>query len=446
MKHSPVANVQINYPISTESAIANLERDPIWHPLRQAIHEGIIPGAVAAVSCGDQSYYYAGGWAADTPTLRIPATIDTIYDCASLTKITVTLPLIFILVQRGIVNLDDPASRYVPELQHGAHATITIRQLLAHTSGLPSIVDCYSRSWTMKEAIRHMCQLELQSSPGSQRAYSDPGFILLGWLFETVSGMSLAAGAQQLLWEPLHMQNSIFCPPASRIAHIAATEYDTVRADWLRGIVHDENARQLGGIVGHAGLFATASDLLQYGQSWRAGVNGGHCKWLAPAKTAGTAEQRAADHAAIQPTMEHLHSQPTCTASHSTLLTTNSADGDGPLPANRASQQLRSSEQSDSIKLLRSAIQRQTPALPDTHRGLGWVLHGDEADVSGGLLSAAAFGHTGFTGTSLYVDPQLELVIVLLTNRVHYGRQQSIQQLRRDFHSAIAAYRRAHIK
>ncbi len=384
MKSFPVANEQIDYPAVTEAALQHEAQEQLWQPLRQAIHERILPGAVAAISYHGQLYRYAGGWATDTLALRLPATFDTIYDCASLTKVTVTLPLILILAQQGSLSLDDPASRYVPDLQHGAHATITIRQLLAHTSGLPAIVDCYSHSWTMEEAIQHIGQLELQSAPGSARAYSDPGFILLGWLFQQISEMSLDEGAQKLLWQPLHMNNSIFCPPSSLVANIASTEYDAAHADWLRGIVHDENARQLGGIVGHAGLFATANDLLRYGQSWLTGVNGSDCAWLAPVQ--------------------------------------------------------------QSIMLLRSAIQRQTPALPQTHRGLGWVLEGDEADVSGGLLSSTAFGHTGFTGTSLYIDPELELVMVLLTNRVHYGRQHSIQQVRRDFHSTIAASIRAHMK
>ncbi len=415
MKPSPVANEQTDYGTSTESACSDIARDQLWHPLRQAIHEGTIPGAVAAVSYRGQSYYYAGGWATDTPALRVPATIDTIYDCASLTKIAVTLPLILILVQQGRIALDDPVARYIHELHHGTHAAITIRQLLAHTSGLPAIIDCYSQHWTMDEAIRQISHLELQSRPGLKRTYSDPGYILLGWLFQTVSGMTLAEGAQKLLWQPLHMHNSLFCPPSSLAARIASTEYDAAYADWLRGIVHDENARQLGGIVGHAGLFSTAGDLLRYGQSWLAGVNERDCNWLGLEDAhASTDSPIESNPYASQPNEQHPASE------HSSFARLHHL-----------------------TPLLRTAIRRQTPVLPHTHRGLGWVLDGDEADVSGGLLSPAAFGHTGFTGTSLYVDPGLELVVVLLTNRVHYGRQHSIQHVRRDLHSAVATHVRA---
>ncbi len=401
MNHPPAPNEYIQVDHSPERAIAFMDMDQLWLPLRQAIHDKIIPGAVAAVSYRGQQIQYAAGWAVDTPNLRVPTRIDTIYDCASLTKVAVTLPLILILVNGGIIGLDDNVSRYVPELIQPAHSDITIRQLLAHTSGFPATIDSYIHGWTINETMGQISQLQLQYTPGTGRIYSDIGFILLGWLFEKVSGISLEQGAQRWLWQPLGMKDSRFNPPETLIPRIAATEYDESLADWLRGTVHDENARQFGGMAGHAGWFATAQDVLTYGQSWLAAIH---------RESAGKLESAK---------FPFEQARPFSSASLQTedLLTERSP-----------------------IHVASSAIRRQTPELPGIHRGLGWVLHSDEQDVAGQLLSPATFGHTGFTGTSLYVDPEQQLVIVLLTNRVHYGRQQSIQQLRRDFHNAVAEH------
>ncbi|ANF98649.1 hypothetical protein AR543_05425 [Paenibacillus bovis] len=358
----------------------------MWNPLYAACQQRIVPGASAAIYWQGHCLYKAIGWAVDTADRQIPANTDTIYDCASLTKVVVTLPLILTLVQRGILELDRPVSVDMAELRTGPYQQITLRQLLSHTSGLPAIADFYSGTvLTMPEAIQTISQMPPAYATGQACMYSDPGFMLLGELFTRVSGLPLPAGAAQYIWEPLHMKQSLFVPAKSHIANIAATEYDRPTGSHLQGIVHDENARALGGICGHAGLFATASDLLRYAAYWLNAVSG----------------------SMIDDPSELSHVSP---------------------PA-----------LSLSDRLLQEAVTRQTPPLPGTRRGLGWVLQGDDADVSGPSFSTAAFGHTGFTGTSIQIDPQQQLAIVLLTNRVHYGRRQSIQQLRRDFHTAVSS-------
>ncbi|MEW4371324.1 serine hydrolase domain-containing protein [Paenibacillus kandeliae] len=357
----------INYGELPDSLIQAAELDRIWEPLRHGMQDTFIPGASVAISYRGQVLRYAGGWAIDTPDQRIRTDIHTLYDCASLTKVIVTLPLILHLWRNGQLDVDDPIARYLPQMNHSPHNIITIRQLLSHTSGLPAMADFAQRPWTMDEAIVQIAQMQLQYEPGTGRIYSDPGFMLLGQLFTVITGLSLQEGAAQYIFQPLHMQDSCFRPASEWVPRIAATEYDAVTASYLQGIVHDENARQLGRIVGHAGLFATADDVLKYGLAWLNPSGDTDC--------------------------HHIH---------------------------------------------QAAIQRQTPPIPHIHRGLGWVLDGDEMDVSGGAFSSAAYGHTGFTGTSLYIDPARELAVVLLTNRVHYGRQRPIQQLRRDFHIALA--------
>ncbi|WP_411345002.1 serine hydrolase domain-containing protein [Paenibacillus sp. WLX1005] len=358
----------IHYSELLESSMNTAELDQIWEPLRHGMQDKLIPGASVAISYRGHQLHYAGGWAIDTPDQHIRTDVHTLYDCASLTKVMITLPLILHLWYKGQLDPDDYIARYLPEMNHSPHHMITIRQLLSHSSGLPAIADFAQRPWTVQDAIQQIGQMKLQYKPGTQRIYSDPGFMLLGHLFTVITGMSLEEGAAQYIFQPLHMPNSCFRPEPSWIPRIAATEYDAVTAAYLQGIVHDENARQLGGIVGHAGLFATADDVLTYGLAW-----------------------------------------------------------------------LHTSHDADCREIKHAAIQRQTPQLPHVHRGLGWVLDGDEMDVSGGALSSSAYGHTGFTGTSLYIDPERELVVVLLTNRVHYGRQRPIQQLRRDFHSTLVS-------
>ncbi|WP_017812644.1 serine hydrolase domain-containing protein [Paenibacillus shenyangensis] len=376
----------------THSAIEPLSSDQldqlerIWNPLHLACQQRIIPSASAAIYWRGHCWYKAVGWAVDTDHMQIAADTHTVYDCASLTKVTVTLPLILTLVEHGMLELDRPISAYLTEFQTGPHQQITLRQLLSHTSGLPAIADFHSSAaLTLPEAIQTISQMPPAYEAGQARMYSDPGFIVLGELFTRISGLQLTAGAEQYIWKPLHMEQSTFVPGPSHAATMAATEYDNQTESYLQGIVHDENARALGGMCGHAGLFATASDLLRYAQYWLEAVH--------------------------TPRMQ----------SPANLFI-------APIPPLSLSK-----------RLLHEAVTRQTPLLPGTRRGLGWVLQGDEADVSGPILSAAAFGHTGFTGTSIQIDPSQQLAIVLLTNRVHYGRTQSIQQLRRDFHTAVAS-------
>ncbi|WP_458120218.1 serine hydrolase domain-containing protein [Paenibacillus sp. Z6-24] len=370
-------------PPLTSEQLQQLNR--MWEPLYTACHQRLIPGASAAVYWQGHTWHQAGGLAVDTAEQQIPVHTDTVYDCASLTKVAVTLPLILTLIQRGMIELDQPASAHLLELRSGPHRQITIRQLLSHTSGLPAIGDFHSSIRTIPEVIEEISQMPPAYTAGQARVYSDPGFMLLGELFTRITGLTLAEGAARSIFDPLQMKHSLFTPGKSKTAAIAATEYDTYTGTYLQGIVHDENARALGGICGHAGLFSTAGDLLRYAQYWLEAMT--HTAPIIPLQLS---KERSA-----------------------TVL-------------------------SLSNQLVEEAISTQTPALPGIRRGLGWVLQGDETDVSGPCLSSTAFGHTGFTGTSIQIDPRQQLAIVLLTNRVHYGRQQSIQQLRRDFHTAVS--------
>ncbi|ANS75746.1 hypothetical protein AWM70_15005 [Paenibacillus yonginensis] len=342
----------------------------VWQPLRKAVQEGLIPGGVAGIRYKSVCLYYAVGLAEAGEKER-QAGIHTLYDCASLTKVTVTLPLILKLWEQKKLDLDDPASLYIPELSSPNSSLITVRQLLSHTAGLPPTWDFHSSSWRL-EHILYFLGNKVEFG-GHGTVYSDLGFILLGVIVERLFGTTMNEAARRYLFSPLEMKDSCFCPSPDLRFRIASTEWSEELGDFWTGIVHDENARALGGISGHAGLFATCSDLLQYAQLW------------------------------LEPEQTQFEGKP--------ILSRFAID---------------------------EAQKRHGNGLDPSNRGLGWVLKGNRHDVSGSRLSERSFGHTGFTGTSLYMDPQRGLAAVLMTNRVHFGRQQDITELRKTFHDAAA--------
>lgn len=365
------------------------------------IEAGVIPGGVIAISRRGYTVTYAAGSAGISGEAFVPVQPDTLYDVASLTKVVVTLPLVLQLVEQGKLRLDDTVAQYFPAFAEAAPDTVTastgktaavaatnaapaskssvtIRQLLTHTAGLKPFVNLHVHGWTREQIVSRVLAEPLQHEPGTQVVYSDLGYIVLGELAEQLHGMPLAEAAQAHILQPLGMRTSGYVPlsAAEGTAHgntIAPTEWDEQAQAYRIGTVHDENAHAMGGISGHAGLFATATDLARYAAMWlhEGAAADGSARILSPAT-------------------------------------------------------------------VRAAIRSHTGILTTGHRGLSWVLQGDPYDASGDLLSPTSYGHTGFTGTSLYVDPEYGLAVTLLTNRVHYGRSKSVAALRARLHNAIA--------
>jgi serine-type D-Ala-D-Ala carboxypeptidase len=232
--------------------------------------ESGFPAAVARVCTpGGSPYTAAGGWARlplpdDTgaPGPAIPAFPDTLFDLASLTKVVATLPLVLLLHQRGQWSIDDPVARWLP----GAPSSpVTISDCLLHRSGLvphrPYFEICAS-----PDAIRRAVTAELASAVPGPVAYSDLGFMLLGWAAENCAGEPLADLVSREVLGPLGMTSTTYRPAAPR-ERIAATEADgdqRLGPGLAWGEVHDGNAFALGGVSGHAGLFGTAADLARY--------------------------------------------------------------------------------------------------------------------------------------------------------------------------------------
>jgi CubicO group peptidase (beta-lactamase class C family) len=333
---------------------------------------GAIPGAAVSIGRNGRFMEFAVGRAVAHGYPPVRAAADTIYDCASLTKVVVTLPLILQLLEEGKLRLDDPLALHLPAFAGDGKEAVTIRRLLTHTAGLAPFADLHSHGWTRERIVDFVLAQPLQYEPGSRVVYSDLGYILLGHLASRLLAAPLERLAADRIFGPLGMKDSGFNPPAALRGRIAATERYPNEDRPRLGTVHDENARAMGGVSGHAGLFSTARDLARYAAMWLEG---------------GSLEGR-------------------------TVLS----------PA--------------SVGL---AIRPQSGAAEGGCRGLGWALKGDRFDASGDLLSPASYGHTGFTGTSLYVDPVLRLTVVLLTNRVHYGRDRSVERLRALVHNVVAA-------
>lgn len=283
----------------------------------------------------------------------------TIYDLASLTKVVGLTTVTMLAVERGAIALDSPVVRYVPAFANGA---VTVRHLLTHSSGLPAWRPLHQETTSRVAALMLVDTTRLVTAPGDSFAYSDLGAILLTQAMERTLGSRMDTLVERLLTRPLRLQDTRYLPPDAWRPRIAPTENDPWRGRMLRGEVHDENAARLDGVSGHAGLFGSARDLLRFGD------------WL----LAGLGDPVDA---------------PGC-------------DPRG-LP--------------DPPKLVGEFILRQE-LPPGSSRALGWDTPSGVSSA-GTILSAASFGHTGFTGTSLWIDPSRQLVVVLLANRVHPTRE-----------------------
>ena len=392
-----------------------------------AVRDGRVPGAVAAVGRGqDTAAVWVAGRADTTPGAETLMRAGTLFDLASLTKVVGTATAVLALAGSGGLGLDDPAGRYLPSF--GALRAVTVRQLLAHTSGLPDTRRFYEWCTSREELLRDLHATPLEAPPGTRVTYSDLGFMALGEIVARVAGEPLEVAVGDLVTGPLNMLRTRYYTeygaeivmgwrarqPGAAIggcAHegrggagegpggagegpgsagegpgsaasagaghgdhrraeegdgYAATERKPDGTPWA-GVVHDENARLMGGVAGHAGLFAPVADLATFAAWW-------------------------------------------------------AGEDDVAVPA----------------WLRREADRLQTAGL-DGCRGLGWVRQGDRYDILRGTWPPGSVSHTGFTGTSLAVDPATGTWAVLLTNSVHFGRDPArIRALRREFHAALA--------
>ncbi|MFT5327823.1 MAG: CubicO group peptidase (beta-lactamase class C family) [Planctomycetaceae bacterium] len=194
----------------------------------------------------------------------VPMTTDTVFDLASLTKPIATATSIMLLIEDGLLELDAPATKYIPEFGVNGKEVITIRQLLTHQSGLLPDNSIKDYENGRADVFRRIHELDLRAEPGTRFMYSDVGFIVLGEIVERVSGKSLDVFAKERIFTPLRMSETGFNPHADLKQRSAPTQERN--GEWMRGEVHDPRAFRMDGVAGHAGLFSTAKDLARYAQ------------------------------------------------------------------------------------------------------------------------------------------------------------------------------------
>ncbi len=349
-----------------------LERE-VGLAVERAIAAGEVPGAVVAIGRGDE-VLFERGFGARALEPREEATLDTLYDLASLTKPIATATSVMKLVERGAVELAAPVARHLPEFGVRGKEAITVEMLLLHTSGLVADNPLGDYVGTRAEMWTRICALEPRHAPGTKFTYSDVGYIVLGELVARVDGRPLDVFARAELFEPLGMLDTTFAPAPELAARCAPTEQRSGR--WMRGEVHDPRAFALGGVAGHAGLFSTAADVSRWCRMLLAGGELDGARVLA-------------------------------TATVESMLSPRTLPGGG----------------------------LRTLALDcDT----------EFSGARGGVFSrGASFGHTGFTGTSLWLDPATTGYVVTLSNRVHPAGKGETRELRRAVADAAACALRA---
>lgn len=345
--------------------------------LEQGVTSHAFPAACVEVGRGSGPLWRQAFGARTYDPYDHAITDDILFDLASLTKVIATTTLAMRAVDAGLLALDEPVSGRLGDWRGTDRERVTLRDLLAHSSGLPACLPFFRDHTGRVEFEPAICRLPLEYAPRSQAIYSDLGFILLGFILEDIQKTAPVAGrldpaatlpAQFKKIASLFTGEAmVFNPPRGWRERAAPTELDTWRGRTLVGEVHDENAWALGGAAGHAGLFGTVTGVGAFARAMLATIGG--IEVLARTAT------------------------------------------------------------------VRAFIQRTD--VPDSSRALGWDTMRPTSSC-GTRLSPSAIGHTGFTGTSLWIDWERDLYVALLTNRVFPSRDNTrIRTIRPAFHDAV---------
>ncbi len=401
-----------------------------------AIAQKKLPGAVVVVGHGGRVVFeqaYGVRTTAGEPgvdgksSAAEPMTVDTLFDMASMTKVMVTATAVMQLVEAGKVDVDAAVARYLPEFAANGKEKVTVRELLTHYSGLPPDVNLKD-AWGLAEpdkaeGTRRAMESGLESVPGTKFVYSDINYIVLGALVERLSGETLDEYARRHIFAPLGMTATRFHPfaktcgpvetvgaatypgrgPVGRILvkcpHdswspdaldplTAPTQHDNegtaeTNPDFdrlLRGTVHDPTVRRMGGVAGEAGVFSTAGDVARFAQ--------------------GLLDRLLYD--------------------------------TGPFPLKQSTLERMTQPEQPKTALSGATIFTQDGRLTTgvAQRGFGWDINSDFSRPRGTIFPLGSFGHTGFTGTSLWVDPASDSYVILLANAIYPRGNPPISRLR----------------
>ncbi len=362
---------------ASPSLVAAIQRR-IEDVLNRARADSAFPGAFAVVGTrAGILAEYGVGQLDWAPTPKPDE--HTLWDLASLTKVVGLTTAMMQLVEQGRVDLDAPLQRYIPEWTGPNKSRVTVRNLLTHTSGLPAFKAYDEITHDPDSLAKLMFSTPLDTLPGVRMVYSDIGAYMLGKLVERITGQTLDAYVHEHVFVPLKMDETMYKPPASLLPRIAPTEFDPRRGGLVRGKVHDERAYYLGGVSAHAGIFSSGHDLARLARMY---LNGGEL---------------------------------------------------------------------DGVRIVQPATIAQFTAYTDStfsNRGIGWQkpdlpgmkFASPSSAWAGHFMSTRAFGHTGFTGTSIAIDPSRDLFVVLLSNRVDPTRNNNkITEVRRQLADSVVA-------
>ena len=423
----------------------------VSNAINTAIAQKKLPGAVVVIGHGGKVVFrqaygvrkLAGEPGLDgKPSPAEPMTVDTIFDMASLTKCLVTSTAVMQLAEAGKVDVDAPVVKYLPDFAANGKEKVTVRELLTHYSGLPPDVDLKD-GWGLKapdkaEGIRRAMNSKLTTTPGTHFEYSDINYIVLGALVERLSREDLDNYAREKIFKPFRMTHTRYLPidkavcmyegetigsamgpphtglqlidcgfsPESwfvqTIINVAPTAHDNegsaeTNPDFdhlLRGTVHDPTTRRMGGVAGEAGVFSTADDVALFAQAL----------------------------------LDRLAGRPSN------------------FPLKRETLQLMTTPQQPKTAQSGATIFTQDGQTTTgvAQRGFGWDINSAYSRPRGSVFPTAgaevpaSFGHTGFTGTSLWIDPSSDTYVILLANAIHPRGNPPISALRGEVATAAA--------
>lgn len=326
--------------------------------IQEAIGRGDLPGCVVTIGRQGKIVWREAYGDRQIEPVRIPMTVDTVFDMASLTKPIATATSVMMLVERGQIRLSDAVSRYLPEFGKNGKEDVSVQDLLVHQGGLIPDNRLSDYDDGLEKAWERICDLELTCPPGTKFIYTDVGYIVLGKLVERISGEALDQFARSHIFEPLGMSDTGYLPTPLLARRAAPTEQRN--GHWMRGEVHDPRAYLLGGVAGHAGLFSSVDDLAVYCQMM---LNQGSFR----------------DRSILSPRTV--------------------------------------------------AVMTKGYPVSSGRRGLGWDMGTGYSSNRGELMSSSAFGHGGFTGTAMWIDPELDLFVIFLSNRLHPDGKGTVNRL-----------------
>jgi CubicO group peptidase (beta-lactamase class C family) len=358
---------------------------PVDAIIENAIRAHDFPSAVLVVGDSNDVIYQNSYGRLTYEDDAKPTTMSTIYDLASVTKVIATTSAIMRLYDEGKIDLDAPVAKYIPQFAVNDKGDITVRNLLLHNSGLPAWTPFYQLYTTADEVRNAIYSCEKEYPTGTKTVYSDYNAVILGDLVKVISNVRLDLYSKEFVFLPLGMMDTGYLLPTSLDYRIAPTEYDTYwRNELLKGYVHDETAAMLEGVSGNAGLFSTGPDLYKFMKM---------------------------------------------------MLKDGRYIDERKMPAKTIESQLFTPQ---TVGLFTT---KATGLGYDNTRALGWDTKPEATKYPpqcGNKFSQNCFGHTGYTGTSVWCDRDKNLIIIFLTNRIYPKRgNEEIKNIRPEVYDKV---------